>query len=87
MITGQILTQQTDDVTHDGRVLVTIVGVIAVPKGSELDVTHRQFIVEGESDWSDMHTNLKIHHMGAQDHPECRGMGITGILTSPIWRV
>lgn len=86
-ITGQLMTQPQAHETDDGRVLVAVFGVIAVPKGSELDITHRQFIVQGDADWSGMHTDLKIHHVETQDHPECRGMGITGILTSPIWRV
>lgn len=80
------MTQQAGMETPDGRVLVTVLGIIAVPKGSELDVTHRQFTVEGDADWSDMHTILKVHHIGTQDHPECLGMGITSILTSSIWR-
>ena len=86
-ITGQLMTQSQQGTTKDGRILVAVFGVIAVPEGSELDITHRQFIVEGESDWSELHTNMKIHHMGTQDHPDCRGMGMAGIMTSPIWRV
>ena len=80
------MTQTQQGETPDGRILVAVFGVIAVPKGSELDTTHRQFIIEGASDWSDMHTNLKVHHMGTQDHPDCQGMGIAGIMTSSIWR-
>lgn len=80
------MTQQASIDTDDGRVRVAVFGIIAVPKGSELDITHRQFVVAGQADWSGMFTDLKIHHVETKDHPECQGMGITGILTSPIWR-
>ncbi len=86
-ITGQLMTQPcSKNETTDGRVLVAVFGVIAVPKGSELDITHRQFVVSGDADLSGLHTSLTIHHTETIDHPECLGMGVTGILTSPIWR-
>lgn len=91
VMTGQVLFQSsipstpTNDDTD--RELMVIVGVVAVPKNSPI-VEHLQYPVLGEFD-QNMFQDMTIHlDINESSNPgNLKGLGISGIIKSPIWRV
>ena len=91
VITGQVLFQKNLQQTppNDGtdRELMIIAGVVAVPKTSPI-VEHLQYPVLGTFDetmFRDLTIELALNEF--VDPGNLNGMGIAGILQSPIWRV
>jgi len=87
-ITGMVFVRDAYDRPQaDGRRLVMLVGVLAVPKDTDLPAEH-QFVVMG----SDLPETLRLHIMKDQrvdhtDDPQTRGMRLEQILLLPLWRV
>lgn len=91
VMTGQVLFQnsrQSTPINDDtDRELMVIVGVVAVPKNSPI-VEHLQYPVLGEFDqnmFQDMTIQLALNE--SCDPGDLKGLGISGIIKSPIWRV
>lgn len=83
-ITGQVVFRVHGE-SGDGRDLVSVTGIIAVPKGS-LKSDH-QHIVRGESSPSGSVINMQIDLIQPTDMvQELRGMTPDCILLMPIWR-
>jgi hypothetical protein len=90
VITGQVLFQghgKTPKYDETDRVLKAIIGIVAVPKDSPL-VDHLQYPILGKFEqtmFKDLVIELAIHE--AVDPGDLKGMGLSGILKAPIWRV
>jgi len=91
VVTGQVLFQKSSQQTplNDGtdRELMIIAGVVAVPKASPI-IEHLQYPVLGTFDetmFRDLTIELALNEF--VDPGNLNGMGIAGILQSPIWRV
>lgn len=78
-VTGQIITRHTGE-SLNGKKLLVVVGIIAVPEDTHLEDDH-QYTVAGTDQL------LTILPDGVDRVKECRGQTASGILTSPIWRV
>jgi hypothetical protein len=81
VITGQIFTRFYGEApTKDGRILVAVVGLIAVPPDTILKPEH-QYVVTGNNDF------LTILPETAKDMTEyAAGHSLGSLFTSPIWQ-
>lgn len=90
LITGQILTRRQEQQTADGRMLVAVVGVIAVPEGHVLDSEGMQHAIAGQVCIADeepgMGTQLTISNRSIDLAEKMRGSCLGSALTMPIWR-
>jgi hypothetical protein len=69
----------------DGRRLVMVAGVLALPADADLPGEH-QFVVSGTVDEEGLH--VTVHRDGAIDQTDVTlGRTIDGVLLYPIWRV
>jgi hypothetical protein len=93
-LTGQIITRPMGPLNYmvdplEGsnrkRVLVAIIGIVAVDPESPLNVEGRQLTV---SSLLADDTAITVHTDGAIDRSECaKGMPLGNLLMEPIWRV
>lgn len=96
-LTGQIITRPLGEFNvmgnplrdGDKRVLVAVIGVVAVDPESLLNVEGRQFIVsESPLGLSMDNIQITVHTAGAVDRAEsAKGMPLGNLLMEPIWRV
>ncbi len=96
-LTGQIITRPLGEFNvmgnplrdGDKRVLVAIVGIVAVDPESPLNVEGRQFVISGSSpDTLSGDTGLVIMKDGSVDRSkEIGGHDLGRPLLEPIWRV
>jgi hypothetical protein len=91
-LTGQIITRplgplnvMANPLNGSKRVLVAIVGIVAVDSESPLNVEGRQLTV---SSLMADDTVITVHTDGAIDRSKCaEGMPLGNLLMEPIWRV
>ncbi len=91
-LTGQIITRPmgplnviVDPLSGSKRVLVAIVGIVAVDLESPLNVEGRQFTVSGllgDDTAITVHTALSVDRSKS-----AKGMPLGNLLMEPIWRV
>ena len=81
-VTGQVIFRNHGPVpTKDGRKLMSVVGIIAVPEDFEFKGEH-QYVITGDDSEIFM-----IHPETAIDRTKiAQGNGIGNLLTEPIWR-
>lgn len=86
IVTGQVFIRDAGEApSKDGRHLVMVAGLLALPPGIDLPMEH-QFVVSGSGD--DEAVFLTILRSGSTDRTEeARGETIGSMLTHPIWRV
>lgn len=82
MISGQIFVRETAAKAKDGRKLIIVVGILAVPDNTPVH-GECQYTVTGSETWTD----LTIHpgHKDISEHS--KGNDISGLLTLPLWQV
>lgn len=82
MVTGQLVFREAGTApTNDGRKLMMVVGLIAVPQDFICKDEH-QYTVEGQENGE-----LKVHAETASDiTSRSRGQTIGNLLKLPIWR-
>lgn len=90
-LTGQIITRPMGPASKERgeRVLVAVVGIIAVDPGSPLNVEGRQFVVSGTgAGMFPTDTEIVVFTDGSIDRSkEIAGMPLGRALLEPIWRV
>lgn len=83
LITGQLIFRETP-VKRDDRVLMMVVGVVAVP--TDTFMGEHQYVVVGK-DNGDL-ISLSVLRQGAVDHSATSiGSSLGSLLLQPIWRV
>ena len=83
MVTGQVVFRDAAEVapTNDGRKLMMIVGVIAVPNDFVFEPEH-QYIVSGNPQGQ-----LTVHAESGEDISiMSHGCSLGGLVLQPIWR-
>jgi len=82
MVTGQVVLRDAGPApTKDGRKLLMIVGVIAVPSDFEFLGEH-QYTLSGSADG-----DMRLHIESEKDVTAlARGHSLGGLLTEPMWR-
>ena len=90
VMTGQVMFRKSSQITPPGddtdREMMIVVGIVAVPKGTNID-DHIQYPVVGEFDQT-MFDDLKLQvglAEGETPKIELNGLGVAGLLKSPIW--
>ena len=91
-ITGQVIFRFNgqDSPKKDGKKIVIIFGLLAMPEDMAKELSEKQFAICGKelSSISLIElTVLKDHQVDMSDHPDVCGNGINGALRAPIWRV
>ena len=82
MVTGQVIFREAGEApTKDGRKLLMVVGLIAVPMDFDLKGEH-QYTVSGTPEGV-----LTCHAESGQDvSQQIQGQSLGGLLKSPMWR-
>ena len=83
IVTGQIFVREAgmEAPTKDGRKLVMLVGIVAVPSEYPCVGEHK-YTVSGDQDGT-----LTVHPESGEDLTEyAKGQSAGGLLTQPIWR-
>jgi hypothetical protein len=91
-VTGQVMfqksSQQTPTNDETNRQLMIIFGVVAVPKDFSIE-DHIQYPALGqfeENMFKDLNLQISLNE-GIKPNLETKGVGVAGLLKSPIWRV
>jgi len=92
VMTGQVMFRKSSQITPPGddtdREMMIVVGIVAVPKGTNID-DHTQYPILGEFDQT-MFDDLKLQvglAEGETPKIELNGLGVAGLLKSAIWKV
>ena len=79
----------TTEACPDGKKLVMVFGVVAIPENTELKGEHKYSLVGHEVPDKDI--NLAVWHLALETGEDCtnesRGHDVSGLLMAPRWKV